>query len=132
MAKDYGVLFDLDGTVLYTDELILESFKHVFKKYKPDYQLSQEELLSFLGPSLKHSFERFFDPSMTSELIDYYRSFNHDSHEKYVYVYDTVRETLESLKQHGYPLAIVTTKAYHAAMIGLTIFDLDKYFDVFR
>ncbi|WP_249029137.1 pyrophosphatase PpaX [Tannockella kyphosi] len=130
MSKKYGVLFDLDGTVLYTDELILETFQFVFKKYKPGYELSREELLSFLGPSLKASFERYFDPSMTEELIDYYREFNHANHEKYVYVYETVRETLASLQAKGYPMAIVTTKYSVAAMIGLDTFDLTQYFDV--
>ena len=130
MKKDYAVLFDLDGTLLYTDELILESFKYVFKKYKPDYTLTKDELLSFLGPSLKTSFEKYFDPSMTQELIEYYREFNHANHEKYVYVYDTVVETLKYLKAQGYPMAIVTTKYRVAANIGLEIFDLQQYFDV--
>ncbi len=129
MKKDYGVLFDLDGTILYTDELILESFKWVFKKYKPEHTLSREELLSFLGPSLKASFEKYFDPSMTQELIEYYREFNHEKHLDYVYVYKTVVETLEYLKNQGYPLAIVTTKFKVAAMIGLDTFNLTKYFD---
>lgn len=56
-----AVIFDLDGTVLNTDLLIKKSFIHVFKKYKPGYTLSDEELLSFLGPSLVDTFSRYFD-----------------------------------------------------------------------
>lgn len=130
MKKEIGILFDLDGTVLFTDTLIKESFKRVFEKYKPGYTLSEEELLSFLGPSLKDSFLRYFDSSMVEELIDYYRDFNHSHHEQYVYVYPTVIETLAYLKEQNYPLAIVTTKSNVAAYVGLDTFNLSKYFDV--
>ena len=51
-----AIIFDLDGTLLNTNLLIKKSFIHTFKKYKPGYTLSEEELLSFLGPSLKNTF----------------------------------------------------------------------------
>lgn len=127
--KNYAVIFDLDGTVLNTDTLIFESFKHVFKKYFPEHHLTHEELLSFLGPSLKASFSRFTDDKV-QECIDYYREFNHAHHEDYVTIYPHVVEVLEELKAKGYPLVIVTTKIKDAAMIGLNLFDLTKYFDV--
>lgn len=130
MKRRLGILFDLDGTVLDTESVILESFKYVFRKYKPGYTLSKEELLSFLGPSLKDSFERYFDSSMTEELIAYYREFNHSNHKNYVTIFPTVIDTLEELKKEGYPMAIVTTKAAVAANVGIDLFDLNSYFDV--
>lgn len=125
-----AIIFDLDGTLLNTDTLIQKSFIHVFKKYKPDYTLSQEELLSFLGPSLKETFSRYFDKTMVEELINYYREFNHSHHEDYVTIYPYVKETLLKLKELGYPLGIVTTKVKDAVYIGLDLFDLTDCFDV--
>lgn len=125
-----AVIFDLDGTLLNTDLLIRKSFIHVFKKYKPGYTLSEEELLSFLGPSLFDTFSRYFDASMIDELIDYYREFNHTHHEDYVTIYPGVKETLQTLKEMGYPLAIVTTKIKEAVYIGLDLFGIRDYFDV--
>ncbi len=55
-----AILFDLDGTILNTDKLIKKTFIKVFEKYKPEYILSEDELLSFLGPSLKESFLKYF------------------------------------------------------------------------
>lgn len=130
MKQDLAILFDLDGTVLFTDTLIQESFIRVFEKYKPGYTLTKEELLSFLGPSLEDSFKRYFDDTMINELIEYYRDFNHSHHLQYVHVYDKVEETLQYLKAKGYPLAIVTTKFKVAAYVGLDTFHLTKYFDV--
>ena len=57
---DTAIIFDLDGTVLYTDELIKRTFIKVFEKYQPGYTLSEDELLSFLGPSLKKRFRSTF------------------------------------------------------------------------
>lgn len=125
-----AVIFDLDGTVLNTDLLIKKSFIHVFKKYKPGYTLSDEELLSFLGPSLVDTFSRYFDKSMIGELIDYYRQFNYSHHQDYVTIYPEVKDTLATLKDMGYPLAIVTTKVKDAAYIGLDLFGITDYFDI--
>lgn len=125
-----AIIFDLDGTLLNTDTLIQESFKHVFKKYMPEHTLRQDELLSFLGPSLKDTFSRYFDQTMVEELINYYREFNHSHHEDYVTIYPYVKETLQKLKELGYPLGIVTTKVKDAVYIGLDLFDLNDCFDV--
>lgn len=130
MKKDFAVIFDLDGTLLNTDLLIKKSFQHVFAKYKKGYTLSEEEILSFLGPSLKETFQRYFPLEMLDELIDYYRDFNHAHHEDFVTIYPTVQETLKELKEKGYPLAVVTTKYSAAAHIGLDLFDITKYFDI--
>ncbi|MEG0275913.1 MAG: pyrophosphatase PpaX [Coprobacillus sp.] len=130
MKKDLTVIFDLDGTLLNTDLLIKKSFEHVFKIYKPDYQLSDEEYLSFLGPTLLASFKRYFPLDLCEELIDCYREYNHAHHEDFVTIYPTVIETLEKLKQKGYPLAVVTTKQTQAAFIGLDLFSMRDYFEM--
>lgn len=129
MKKKTGIIFDLDGTLLDTEKLIMESFYHVFKKYKPNYTLSTEELLSFLGPPLEISLKRYFDNCLVEEIISYYREFNYANHELYVTIYPTVIETLEWLKKEQYPLAIVTTKYSKAVNIGLEQFDMHTYFD---
>lgn len=128
--KKFAVIFDLDGTVLNTDLLIKKSFEHVFKKYMPEHMLSEEEYLSFLGPTLVESFGRYFPQHQIDELVECYREYNHAHHHDYVTIYPHVKETLKYLKERGYPLAIVTTKYSRAAYIGLDMFDITKYFDV--
>ena len=126
---DYGVLFDLDGTLLNTDLLIEKSFRHVFGQYMPDYDLSYEEVLSFMGPSLKDTFERYFDKSMIDELVTCYRGYNIAHHNDFVSIYPHIVETLDALKNKGYKMAVVTTKMTDVARLGLDLFDLTKYFD---
>ncbi|MEG0591686.1 MAG: pyrophosphatase PpaX [Coprobacillus sp.] len=130
MKKDLTIIFDLDGTLLNTDLLIKKSFEYVFKQYKPEYQLSEEEHLSFLGPTLLDSFKRYFPIEICEELIDCYREYNHAHHEDFVTIYPSVIETLQVLKDKGYPLAVVTTKQTQAAFIGLDLFSMRDYFDL--
>jgi len=128
--KRLVLMFDLDGTLLDTNGLILASFRHTFAKYMPEKELAEEELLTFLGPPLRDSFARYFEKQQLDEIIDYYRIFNHDKHEKYVTVYPTVPETLKYYKDQGCPMAVVTTKPNFAAQMGLDMFGLTPYFDL--
>ncbi len=128
--KNFVIMFDLDGTLLNTDLLIKKSFEYVFHKYLPHYKVSDEEYLSFMGPSLNITFERFFPSNMVDELIQAYRDYNLPHHQDYVTIYPTVIETLQELKKLGYPMAVVTTKKKDAAMLGLDMFHITDYFDV--
>lgn len=130
MKQDLAIIFDLDGTLLNTDLLIKKTFEHVFQKYKPGYQISEEEYLSFLGPTLHDTFSRYFSEDMIDELIAYYRDYNHSHHEDFVTIYPTVIETLQNLRSQGYPLAVVTSKYSVAAYIGLDLFKIRDLFDV--
>lgn len=130
MEKDIAIIFDLDGTLLNTDLLIRKSFDHVFHKYKAGYVLSDAEHLSFLGPTLVSSFERYFPETMSEELVECYRVYNHSHHKDYVTMYPTVKKTLKTLKERGYSLSVVTTKMQDAAYVGLDLFDLTQYFDL--
>ena len=127
---DLAVIFDLDGTVINTDSLIFETFRYVFDKYLPGHELTREELHSFLGPSLRTSFSRYFERGIVEECVRDYRRYNHEIHEKYVTIYPGVEKTLARLKEKGYPLAIVTTKFRESAYLGLDLFGLSQYFDI--
>ena len=124
------VLFDLDGTLVDTNELIRASFIHTFKKYKPGYKLREEELQSFLGPTLKESFLRYFPAEQVDEICDYYRSFNHTHHDEYVREIPHVRECVMTLKNEGYTLGVVSNKIENTVRMGLSYVGIENAFDV--
>lgn len=127
---DNVLLFDLDGTVLNTDELIFQSFRYTFKQFLPEYTLSEEELLSFLGPPLRDSFARYLSGHQIDEAVQVYRAYNREKHNDYVTLYPHETEVLKKLHEQGIRMAIVTTKYKDAAVYGLKCADLDQYFDV--
>ena len=115
------LLFDLDGTLLDTEPLIRESFKYVFKKYKPDYELTEEDLLSFVGPPLEGSFRRFFDESMIEELVSCYREYNIAHHEEWVKPLPHAKELISKWKQEGYRIGVVSAKYRDVVELGLNV-----------
>ncbi|SEO69110.1 pyrophosphatase PpaX [Amphibacillus marinus] len=122
------LLFDLDGTLIDTNELIIASFLHTLKKHTGKDYL-REEILPFIGPPLIESLTKV-DPSNANALMETYRAHNLSNHDAYVKAYPTVVATIKKLHKAGYKLGIVTTKITDTARLGLEITGLLPYFDV--
>ncbi|TXC91045.1 pyrophosphatase PpaX [Metabacillus litoralis] len=122
------LLFDLDGTLINTNDLIIESFLHTLHTYYPD-QYVREDILPFIGPTLYDTFSTI-NPEKVEEMITVYRKFNHEQHDVLVTEYETVFETVKALKEQGFKLGIVTTKIRDTVNMGLKLTKLDQFFDV--
>jgi pyrophosphatase PpaX len=122
------VLFDLDGTLIDTNELIISSFLHTLEKYYPN-QYQREDVLPFIGPTLTETFMAI-NPEKTAEMIQTYRDYNISNHDLVVTEYEGVYETVKTLKEKGYKLGIVTTKMLNVVVMGLKLTKLDEFFDV--
>jgi pyrophosphatase PpaX len=122
------ILFDLDGTLIDTNELIISSFLHTLNKFYPN-KYQREDVLPFMGPPLYETFVEI-DKERVQELIDTYREYNIANHDLLVKEFEGVFETVQWLKQQGYKLAIVTTKMSNVVMMGLKLTKLDPFFDV--
>ncbi|MGN7941117.1 pyrophosphatase PpaX [Virgibacillus sp. 6R] len=122
------LLFDLDGTLINTNELIIESFLHTLNKYYPE-KYKREDVFPFIGPTLYETFESI-NPEKKEEMVEVYRKFNHEQHDKLVTEFETVFETIQTLKEKGFKLGIVTTKIRTTVNMGLKLTKLDQFFDV--
>ncbi|ALC82427.1 MULTISPECIES: pyrophosphatase PpaX [Bacillus] len=121
------ILFDLDGTLINTNELIIASFLHTLEHYFPG-KYKREQVLPFIGPSLHTTFTGL-KPGHEEDMIKMYREFNHKMHDELVTEYETVYETLEQLKQSGFKLGIVTTKLKNTVTMGLKVTGLERFFE---
>lgn len=122
------ILFDLDGTLINTIDLIVASFLHTMETYYPG-KYQREDVISFIGPPLTETFTNL-DVARAEEMTHTYRTHNLENHDALVSEYQGVAETLEILSQQGYKLAIVTTKRRETALKGLKLMGLEKYFEV--
>ncbi|WP_455662008.1 pyrophosphatase PpaX [Pradoshia sp.] len=122
------LLFDLDGTLIDTNELIIASFLHTLEHYYPN-QYTREDVYEFIGPSLLETFSGL-DRERAEEMIEHYREHNHLHHDLLVQEYEGVYETILALKERGYKLGIVTTKMRKTVERGLIKGRLDSLFDV--
>ncbi|HBL07218.1 MAG TPA: pyrophosphatase PpaX [Clostridium sp.] len=123
-----AILFDLDGTIIDTNELILTSFNYVLNNYL-GLNIGKEEIVESFGIPLKDVLSEY-DKERADELVDEYIRYCLNCHDKYIKSYDHVEDGLLKLKDKGLKLAIVTSKKRGTALRGLNCFDLEKYFDV--
>lgn len=129
MAKKITtLLFDFDGTLLDTNELIIQSFTHVLEEHFPG-KYSREDILPFLGPTLQETFESV-NLEKSAQLIQQYRAWNVAKHDELACEFDGVYETLHTLKEQGLTMAIVSTKQREVVIKGLRLLGVEDLFDV--
>jgi len=123
-----ALLFDFDGTLLNTNDLIIQTFMHVLNERFPG-QYSPKDCLKFIGPSLKQTFNDIA-PGEEEALIANYRAWNIKHHDELISEYPDVVSTLVQLKAQGIRLAIVSTKRNDTIDRGLSIMGATHLFDV--
>ncbi len=119
LPRPSAILFDLDGTLIDSVTLIVESARHAFEaRARTDF----DELawLADLGMPLPTMFRRFAaDEAEVQALIAGYREFQVANHDALVTAYPRVPETVNALRAMGFRLAIVTSKSEQLAERGL-------------
>ena len=103
------ILFDLDGTLIDSIELILASHRHatleVLGASPPDEVLRQG-----IGVPLLTQM-RTLDEPRADALVSAYRAFNHRMHDELLRPYEGLIELCERLRDEGATLGVVTSKS---------------------
>lgn len=124
------ILFDLDGTLINSQNLVFETFKQVFKEEKPDHVLSKEELYSFFGPTLETTFSKYFEQDDIERIIERYQAINRGLHDRLLKPIDHAKDVVKELHDQGYKIAVVSNKRHAMVEKGLKTSGLYPYFDV--
>lgn len=123
------VLFDLDGTIIDTNELIINSFMYALKE-NGLAPLTREEIIPHMGTTLQQQIKVFSGIDDISGVLEKsYRSYNTKYHDELVRSFPQVNETMEELSRRGIKMGIVTTKIRPTTIKALEMFDLLKYMD---
>ncbi len=123
------LLFDLDGTLLDTEKAIIASYSQVLKEYRPEMDVTQEELLALLGPTLSSGFSKYLKPEEVEGAIQRYRELNISLHPTHVSIIDGAKEVIDQLKQDGYRVGIVSSKKKDVCILGLSLFGMQDEFE---
>ncbi len=124
------VLFDLDGTLLDSIQLILESYHYTLDVHglerRPD-----SYWLAGIGTPLRAQLEEVAREAVSLDvLVETYRSYNHEHHDRLVGPYPGVVEMVRALRALGCPIGIVTSKMRKGALRGLRVSGLVDVVDV--
>ncbi len=122
------VLFDLDGTVIDSTELIRESHRHAVRTVLGD-DLADERLVANVGRPLIEQM-RAFDADRAEDLLDAYREWNHANTGRLLRSYEGMEEFLAELREAGWRLGIVTSKSASTVELAWDALPLGHHFDV--
>ena len=124
-----AVLFDLDGTLLDTYDLLLTTFRYATRAVL-GRTISDEALMAKVGQPLNTQMWDFTDDAAVhDELCRTYREHNAVVHDDLIKLFPDTTEMLDRLKDAGVPLGVVTSKRHAPAARGLDRFELGGYFD---
>jgi pyrophosphatase PpaX len=123
-------LFDLDGTLIDSVELILKSFHHTREQHFGD-RLSDDYYLEILGLTLRDTFKRMADsPQAVEAMVKTYVAHNLDHHDAMVRAYPGIVEVVRELVRRGARLGLVTSKLHDNARRGLRVVGIEDAFEV--
>ena len=125
-----AILFDLDGTIINSEEGITKCVQYALRAYGID-EPDRKKLLCFIGPPLDPVFREKF--GMTEEeawqAVEKYRERFDVEGIFECCLYDGVRDAIIRLKEKDYVLALASSKPETACRRILEHFLLTPYFD---
>lgn len=128
MTKINTVLFDFDGTIMDTNNVILQSWQHTFRTVEGK-ERPVEEILGTFGEPLYVTMEKMLPQISAEEGAAIYRGFHYDHFTELISLFPGIIELMEELKKRGCKIGLVTSRLRHTTEIGLKKYDMEKYFD---
>ena len=120
------VLFDLDGTIIDTNEHIINSFIHALQDHAPA-PFSREQIIPRMGMTVEQQIVHFTGTEDVTPFIKDYRSYYDSNHDGNVGPFPQVLEVIEELHARGIAMGVVTTKNRPGTLKVLEMFGLMKY-----
>ena len=127
MSDRVAVLFDLDGTLVDSIELLLASMEYSFegRERRP----SVAEWLALIGTPLDAMLARWAEgPADVERLRARYREHQLAKHDEMLKLYPGMVETVRALHAAGHPLAVVTSKLEVGARRALKFAQIEDCF----
>ena len=122
------VIFDFDGTLIDTNDVILASWQHTYR-YFLGHDVSVEHITTTFGEPLMKTMEREFPDVPAAESAEVYRRFQREVAADMVKLFPGIKDMLEAVKARGCKMGIVTSRTYESTMSYLEMFGIGSYFE---
>ena len=128
MKKRY-IIFDFDGTLANTNDIIVASWQATFEKYL-GYSMSVREIEATFGEILVNTIGRLIPEAPVDEVVDYYRAYQNSHQQDYeVYVFEGIRELLEQLRARGCIIGVGTSRTSYSFWNYMKKLEMDQLVD---
>ena len=125
--KKDTILFDFDGTVMDTNDVIIQSWQHTYRTLRGE-EGDLDQILATFGETLEYTMMNLFPEAPLDEAIAIYRRYQRDNFLSDIKMVPGMRELLDELLDRGYVMAMVTSRLRYTTDQALEEFDLGKYF----
>jgi len=123
-----AVIFDFDGTVADTNQLVIDSWQHTYKTINGEPH-PVEKIVRTFGEPLRESMIKAFPDCDADEAIEIYRDYQLNRDDRELYLFPGIRELLEGLRERGYRVGIVTSRTRDTTLRGLRSFGIEHLID---
>lgn len=121
------VLFDIDGTLLDTTELIYSCYEHTIKKHNL-YLKTRKEISVIFGKPLEACYKILFPDNDIAALSETHLSFQ-EKHLNLTKPFLNVKKTLSDLKKAEFIIVAITTRSKRTSIKSLEFNNIYKFFD---
>ena len=123
------IIFDMDGTLTQTNQLIYDAFNLIAEKYLHK-RLTPVEIVAFFCPPEREAVQNMIGPEHIDEaMVEYYRFYN-DRHNALASLYPGIVDILRFLHSKNVLVALFTGKGRRTTDISLELFEIERYFDI--
>ena len=124
-----AILFDFDGTLANTIDLIIATFEHTCQTVLGSVP-AREKIVNTFGLPLPEAMLKLSGRAdLVEEMRNVYREYNDNHHDDMIQPIDGVTETLAALKARGVKIAVVTSKKPRMLHRGIACLGLSGYID---
>lgn len=122
------VVFDFDGTIADTNQLIVDSWQAAFRA-RTGRNGDLDYILSTFGEPLYKSMEKAFPDFDVEETVSIYRDYQKEIFRDEIKSFPGMVKLVHDLKAHGFKTGIATSRLRESTLIGMEVMDLVGHID---
>lgn len=128
MKNFEAILFDIDGTLLNTKELVYQAYEYTFQLHNLS-AIPRDELGKMIGKPLENIYKHFAPSYDTSSLCEIHRTFQINN--LYLSVpFPNTKDTLNKIKEAGIKIAAITSRSQRTSIRTLELASIKDKIDV--
>ena len=130
MIKKYSfIIFDVDGTLIDTDDVLNKTMYRLYDLYRNGVYAPLNRLYYFSGPPIMETLKDEFPGQDINFLNAEFRRISDELYDDNARLFENEVEVLKSLKNVGYKFGIVSNKVHKSILICLKKFGLGDFFE---